>query len=252
MKSPRVLSCLSDSASDGAAAAEPLPAVHRVGLPARRQLRDAGVDGAAAQHVGVRHRDQPLLPRHPAQPDEGVQEQSARLQRKQRYATCHHSTETPISFSQGAEDTERHRRSITIVSFGNQLSSEYFLAEMLGWLIGWFALQANSLARKSWATLCTQSTSGRTTSPRTLDPSGSKASSEAYLQSSARSPGRYRYAVEVLEPSATFKLESSSNRSTQAEGDPVDFSWSSVCVRSGRTCTAASELAASWCSTWCP
>ena len=27
--------------------AEPAPTVHRVGLPARRQLRDAGVDGAA-------------------------------------------------------------------------------------------------------------------------------------------------------------------------------------------------------------
>lgn len=92
---------LANSASDGAAAAEPVPAVHRVRLPARRQLRDAGVDGAAAQHVGVRHRDQPLLPRHPAQPDERVQEQSARLQWQQRYAT---TVLNPVSFSQASEE----------------------------------------------------------------------------------------------------------------------------------------------------
>lgn len=39
------------------------------------------------ENVAVRHRDQPLLPRHPAQLDERVQEQGAQLQWQQWYAT---------------------------------------------------------------------------------------------------------------------------------------------------------------------
>lgn len=106
-----------DSAGHGAAAAQPLPAVHRLGLPARRQLRYAGVDGAAAQHVGLRHWNQPLLPRYPAQPDEGAQGQSHQLRRQQWYGkTLKHS---PVTFNQVAENyrkqalnflTERDRR----------------------------------------------------------------------------------------------------------------------------------------------
>jgi hypothetical protein len=76
---------LINSASYGAAAAEPVPRVRRVRLPTRRELRDASVHGGSAHDVAVRHWDQPLLPRRPGQPDEAVQEQSDQLQWQKWY-----------------------------------------------------------------------------------------------------------------------------------------------------------------------
>ncbi|TVU12442.1 hypothetical protein EJB05_46090, partial [Eragrostis curvula] len=146
------------AASHGAAISEPLPAVHRLGLPARRQLRDACVYGDAAYHVVVRLWDQSFLPRRPAQPDEGIQEQSDQLRWKKW----------------GGEATVSHRFSPVPVSAKR------------------WNMTANFLPLMFLATLSIQLTLAKTITPQISDRKVLRRSRKVSLQLSTKSPGQYR------------------------------------------------------------